>query len=87
LLEIAAQQGRIVISHDRRTMTRHFRDRLSEGKSSPGLFIVRPGFKSEESERQFWAKRDSTQFIDWSSGSRRKMPKLKPSCLQKERGR
>jgi hypothetical protein len=40
LLEIAAQQGRILISHDRRTMTRYFCDRLAAGKSSPGLFIV-----------------------------------------------
>ena len=40
LLEFAAQQERILISHDRRTMTRYFRDRLAAGKSSPGLFIV-----------------------------------------------
>ena len=40
LLEFAAQQERILISHDRRTMTRYFRDRLAAGKSSPGLFIA-----------------------------------------------
>jgi hypothetical protein len=40
LLEIAAQQDRILITHDRRTMTRHFRERLAVGKRSPGLFIV-----------------------------------------------
>ncbi len=40
LLDIAEEQGRIVISHDRRTMTRHFRERMSKGKSNPGLFIV-----------------------------------------------
>ena len=40
LLEVAAQQERILISHDRRTMTRYFLDRLAAGKSSPGLFIV-----------------------------------------------
>jgi len=39
LLELAAQQGRIVITYDRRTMTRHFRDRLHAGKSSPGVFV------------------------------------------------
>jgi uncharacterized protein DUF5615 len=31
LLELAAQQKRILISHDRRTMIRHFRDRLAVG--------------------------------------------------------
>jgi hypothetical protein len=40
LLEIAARRERILISHDRRTMTRYFRDRLAAGKSSPGLFVV-----------------------------------------------
>jgi len=40
LLDLAQQQERIVISHDRRTMTRYFRERLAAGKSNPGLFIV-----------------------------------------------
>jgi len=40
LLELAAQQDRILITHDRRTMTRHVRERMATGKSSPGLFIV-----------------------------------------------
>ena len=40
LLELAAQQDRILITHDRRTMTRHLRGRLAAGKSNPGLFIV-----------------------------------------------
>jgi hypothetical protein len=40
LLELAAQQERIVVSHDRRTMTRYFQERLAAGKSNPGLFIV-----------------------------------------------
>ena len=40
LLEIAAEQDRIVITHDRNTMTAHFWERLSSGKSSPGLLVV-----------------------------------------------
>ncbi len=40
LLELAAGQDRILISHDRNTMTRHFCERLASGRSSPGLFIV-----------------------------------------------
>ena len=38
-----------------------------------------PEFRSEESERQFWANHDSTEFMDWSSAVRRKLPTLKPS--------
>src|SRR5437762_1173087 len=37
LLEIAAEQGRILITHDRNTMPGYLRDRLAAGKSSPGL--------------------------------------------------
>jgi hypothetical protein len=40
LLERIAAEGRILVSHDRRTMLNHFRDRLVAGKSSPGLLVV-----------------------------------------------
>ena len=40
LLELAANQDRILITHDRHTMTHHFGERLAAGNSSPGLFIV-----------------------------------------------
>ena len=40
LLELAAQQGRVVISHDRETMTRYLRERLASGRFTAGLFIV-----------------------------------------------
>ena len=40
VLEHAAAQGRILITHDRRTMPRHFQARLEAGKSSPGILIV-----------------------------------------------
>ncbi len=38
-----------------------------------------PEFRSEEEERKFWAENDSTQFIDWASASRRKLPGLRPT--------
>ena len=40
VLEIAAGLGRILISHDRRTMVDHFRTRMEQGKSSPGVFLL-----------------------------------------------
>ena len=40
LLEIAAEQGRILITQDRNTMTAHFWERRAAGASSPGLFVV-----------------------------------------------
>jgi predicted DNA binding CopG/RHH family protein len=38
-----------------------------------------PDFRSEEDERNFWAKHDSTRFIDWQAAQRRRFPNLKPS--------
>jgi predicted DNA binding CopG/RHH family protein len=38
-----------------------------------------PRFRSEEEERNFWAKHDSTEFIDWRNAQRRRFPNLKPS--------
>jgi Domain of unknown function (DUF5615) len=43
ILERAASEGRIVVTHDRRTMLAYFRDRLEAGKSSPGLWVVSQG--------------------------------------------
>ena len=38
-----------------------------------------PKFKSEDDERRFWATADSTEFVDWPSGKRRRLINLKPS--------
>jgi len=43
VLELAARDGRILVSHDRRTMLAHFHARLEAGKSSAGLFVVLQG--------------------------------------------
>ncbi len=38
-----------------------------------------PKFKNEEEEREFWAKQDSTGYIDWNQGKQVSFSKLKPS--------
>lgn len=39
-----------------------------------------PKFKSENEERDFWAKNDSTEYIDWSKAIKNPLfPNLKPS--------
>lgn len=43
LLDRAAAEGRVLVSHDRRTMIGHFRAHLTAGKSAPGLLIVSQG--------------------------------------------
>lgn len=38
-----------------------------------------PKFSNDEEERIFWAKADSTEYIDWSRAEITHLPKLKPS--------
>jgi hypothetical protein len=43
LLELVARENRVLVSHDRRTMLNHFRNRLKAGKTSPGLLVASQG--------------------------------------------
>ncbi len=36
-----------------------------------------PEFKNEDQERNFWAKNDSTEYIDWSKADKAIFPNLK----------
>ena len=38
-----------------------------------------PELKNEHEEREFWATADSTEYVDWQAGKRRKLVQLKPS--------
>ena len=38
-----------------------------------------PKFKSEDREREFWSKADSTDYVDWKKAKRIILPNLKPS--------
>lgn len=39
-----------------------------------------PKFKTEDSERKFWATHDSTVYLDWSKAQRAVFPDLKPTA-------
>ena len=36
-------------------------------------------FKNEDEKRRFWATADSTEYVDWQSGTRKQLVHLKPS--------
>ena len=38
-----------------------------------------PKFKNEDEEREFWAKADSVDYVEWEKSKRVTFPKLKPS--------
>ena len=38
-----------------------------------------PEFKNEDEERKFWATADSTEYVDWQAGKRKRLVQLKPA--------
>ncbi len=38
-----------------------------------------PKFKNEDAEREFWAKANSADYVDWKKAKAKVFPKLKPS--------
>ena len=38
-----------------------------------------PSFKNEYDEREFWAKADSSEYVNWQKSKRVAFPNLKPS--------
>ena len=38
-----------------------------------------PKFKNEDAERAFWAKQDSTDYVNWKNAKRAVLAELKPS--------
>jgi hypothetical protein len=42
VLQRAASDGRILVTHDKRTLPRHFASFLAKGNSSPGVLLVIP---------------------------------------------
>lgn len=38
-----------------------------------------PPFATEQEEKAFWQKHDSTEYVDWSKAKRTTFPELKPS--------
>ncbi len=38
-----------------------------------------PPFKTEDEERSFWSKTDSTEYVNWKGAKRASFPNLRPS--------
>jgi hypothetical protein len=46
-----------------------------------------PTFKDEDAEREFWAKADSTEYIDWSKAKRLTLPNFRVGRSSRARKR
>lgn len=66
VLSIAADSGRILISHDRKTMPGHFK-RFLETRSSPGLIIVWQDLEIGDAVEDLlliWAATDAAKWLE-----------------------
>jgi len=66
VLEVAAELGRVVVSHDRNTMTAHF-DRFVIEQDSPGLIIVPEEVELSvaiEERLMIWVASDAHEWIN-----------------------
>jgi hypothetical protein len=67
VLQLAAVQGRILVSHDENSMPAYFKDFLAGGNHSPGLLIVpqtTPVGRVIESILLIWIASKSAEWID-----------------------
>ena len=51
----------------------------TDGKNKDKRAGRLPRFRSEDEERRFWSKHDSTDYVDWKAARRMMLPRLKPS--------
>ncbi|HEX3227672.1 MAG TPA: DUF5615 family PIN-like protein [Pyrinomonadaceae bacterium] len=66
VLQLAAQQGRVLVSHDRRTLPSHF-ERFITKQQSPGLIIISqrmPIGVAAELLHLLWAASDAEEYVN-----------------------
>ena len=66
VLALAAQEGRVLVSHDRRTLPDHFRDFVAS-QTSPGVIIVSqklPVVRAAELLHLLWAATEAEEYVN-----------------------
>jgi predicted nuclease of predicted toxin-antitoxin system len=67
VLRLAAEEGRVLVSQDRRTMPGHFRRFVASGASSPGVVLLREGISigmAIEELTLIWAASDAGEWVN-----------------------
>jgi hypothetical protein len=66
VLAWAAQNNRIVLTHDRATMTDHAYERLTAGEAMPGLFILNDRFPVGQAIQEILLLVACSEQAEWS---------------------
>jgi hypothetical protein len=70
LLIWAEAAGRILVSEDRRSMSRHLADHLASGRHSPGVMTVKPGVSLREIAEFLALAAYATEPAEWADQNR-----------------
>ena len=70
LLRWAEDQGRIVISHDKRTMPAHVASHLAAGRHSPGVMILRSEVSLRDIKEFLVLAAYATDPVEWADAVR-----------------
>src|SRR5215216_4652211 len=65
VLEIAARRGRLLVTHDRRTMPHHFGEFI-KNNASPGVFVVSQNLRPSEAAEELLLIWSATEAEEWA---------------------
>jgi hypothetical protein len=68
VLSIAAGEGRVLVSHDRRTMLKHFR-RFIQSQTSPGLILVSQDMEIGQAIEELLLIWAATEAQEWENAA------------------
>lgn len=67
VLALAAIQARILVTHDFRTMPKHFGELLAGGRSSPGVFLIKQSTRVAEVIEELVLVWAASEPEDWTN--------------------
>ena len=66
VLEVAARLGRVLVTHDRRTMPHHFGE-FVQGRTSPGVFVISQHFPPAHAAEELLLIWSTTEAEEWEN--------------------
>lgn len=66
VLDVAARLGRALVTHDRRTMPRHFGE-FVQGRTSPGVFVISQYLPPAQAAEELLLIRSTTEAGEWEN--------------------
>lgn len=67
VLGFAADEGRILVSHDFQTMPKHFRRFTQHRRSSPGVLLVRQDLPASEAVETLVPIWEASEAVEWAN--------------------